>query len=60
MRACNQSLFDQISHLKKDIEMYSFERNRDEGCHPYLFEEYEGCAKMSAKCKTLRYFPLES
>ncbi|EFX85689.1 hypothetical protein DAPPUDRAFT_98218 [Daphnia pulex] len=45
MRACNESLFDQISHLEKDIEISSFEWKRDEGMHSHLLEKYERMRK---------------
>jgi hypothetical protein len=41
MRSRRESLLDQISHLKKDIEISSTERKHDEGSHSHLLEENE-------------------
>lgn len=41
MRVCRESLLDQISHLKKDIELSSTERKHDEGRHSQLLDDNE-------------------
>ncbi len=39
MKARRESLLDQISHLKKDLELSNTERKHDEGSHSNLLEE---------------------
>ena len=39
MKARRESLLDQISHLKKDLELSNAERKYDEGSHSNLLEE---------------------
>ncbi|KAI9557627.1 Tryptophanyl-tR synthetase-like protein [Daphnia sinensis] len=51
MKARRESLLDQISHLKKDLELSSTERKHDEGSHSHLLEENE---KMRRNINELR------
>ena len=45
MKSRRESLLDQISHLKKDIEISSTERKHDEGSHSHLLEQNEKMRK---------------
>ncbi|KAK4016551.1 hypothetical protein OUZ56_031508 [Daphnia magna] len=51
IKARRESLLDQISHLKKDLELSSTERKQDEGSHSHLLEENE---KMRHNINELR------
>ncbi len=60
MRSRRESLLDQISHLKKDIEISSTERKHDEGSHSHLLEENERMHKNFSDLQDAKvYFHLK-
>ena len=56
MKSRRESLLDQISHLKKDIEISSTERKHDEGSHSHLLEENERMRKNISELRDIQAY----
>jgi hypothetical protein len=56
MKSRRESLLDQISHLKKDIEISSTERKHDEGSHSHLLEGNERMRKNISELRDVQAY----